>query len=191
MMAFAALGAPEPLTRERELALWRQATSIYLISAPGGCEPVGMGVTAARYGFKASVYVSEPPPYFVDARTGEQRRDVMLEAQRIFRKEADELAVPVTISPLPVGDLKTVLERGAVAIVLVSSARLHGDKVPHWIVVYDHDPHRLYARDPWVDPARRKSAEPEPLAIPIPEFERLAAWGRSRLRATVLVEAFR
>ena len=48
MMAMAGLGANEPLSRELEFQLWREATSIYLISAPGGCDPVGMAVTAAR-----------------------------------------------------------------------------------------------------------------------------------------------
>lgn len=188
MMAFAGLGDPAPLDREHEFGLWREATSIYLISGPGGCEPYGLAVTAARRGFRPSIHVSEPGPYFVEARKGEKRRDVMREAQRIFRKEADRLAIPVDFRPLPTADLRRALDRGAVAIVLISCHMLHGDRTPHWVVAYAADAHHVFVHDPWLDRQSRKPRRSDALAIPLPDFERMAAWGRSRLKATVIVE---
>jgi ribosomal protein S18 acetylase RimI-like enzyme len=188
MMTLSALGDPSPLDRERELALWREATSIYLISAPGGCEPYGLAVTAARRGFRPSIHVSEEGPYFVEARKGEKRRDIMTEAQRIFRAEARRRSIPVSLKPLSTPDLRAAVERGAIAIVLISCHRLHGDKIPHWIVAYAADAHHIFAHDPWLDRESRKPKPGQALAIPVPEFERMAAWGRSRLKAAIVVD---
>lgn len=183
MMGLAALGAPEPLDRPREFAFWREATSIFLIAAPGGCEPYGLAVTAARHGVRASIHASQKGPYFVEARKGEKRRDVMREAQRIFREEAQRFSIPQSFRGLDAEALAKRLRSGAVALVLVSSKR-----TPHWIVAYGADSHYIFAHDPWLEPDRRKARKSEALAIPIPEFERISAWGRSRLKAAVLLE---
>jgi ribosomal protein S18 acetylase RimI-like enzyme len=189
MMAMAALGSNEPLSRELEFQLWREATSIYLISAPGGCDPLGMAVTAARRGFKAEVHVNQPGPYFVDQRKGEQRRDVMEEAQGIFVRQAKALGVSIRHNPLDLEHLLVSLDRGAVVIVLISTHRMYGDRTPHWIVVYAHDSDYIFAHDPWVGREHLEMpAQKAGIAIPLPEFERMSIWGRSRLKAAVILE---
>lgn len=188
MMAFAGLGDSRSLDREHEFALWREATSIYLLGAPGGCEPYGLAVAAARRGLRPSIHVSEPGPYFIEARKGEARRDIMAEAQRIFRKEAERLAIPVTRKAISTEALRSALDRNAIAIVLISCLMLHGDTTPHWIAVYAADTHHVFAHDPWFDRQSRKPKPGQALAIPVPDFERMSQWGRSRLRATILIE---
>jgi len=189
MMTMAALGWKERLSREVEFQLWREATSIYLISAPGGCDPVGMAVTAARRGYTAEVYASHPGPYFVEARKGAERRDVMEEAQRIFARQARDLGVVIQHVPLDLERLIAVLDRGGVAIVLISTQRMYGKRMPHWIVVYEHDSDYIFAHDPWVGREHLEApAQKAGIAIPLPEFERMSIWGRSRLKAAIIVE---
>jgi ribosomal protein S18 acetylase RimI-like enzyme len=189
MMTMAALGANEPLSRELEFQLWREATSIYLISAPGGCDPIGMAVAAARRGYKAEVHVNRPGPYFIEVRKGAQRQDVMEEAQRIFARQAKELGVVVRHTPLDLEHLIAALDRGAAAIVLISTHRMYGDRTPHWIVVYAHDSDYMFAHDPWVGREHLETpAQKAGIAIPLPEFERMSMWGRSRLKAAIIVE---
>jgi ribosomal protein S18 acetylase RimI-like enzyme len=189
MMAMAALGSNEPLSRELEFQLWREATSIYLISAPGGCDPLGMAVTAARRGFKAEVHVNQPGPYFIDQRKGEQRRDVMEEAQGIFIRQAEALGIPIRHKPLDLEHLLAALDRGAVAVVLISTHRMYGDRTPHWIVAYAHDSDYIFAHDPWVGREHLEMpAQKAGIAIPLPEFERMSVWGRSRLKAAIILE---
>jgi ribosomal protein S18 acetylase RimI-like enzyme len=189
MMAMAALGMNKPLSRELEFQLWREATSIYLISAPGGCDPIGMAVTAAKRGYRAEVHVNQPGPYFVQVRKGLQRRDVMEEAQRIFAQEAKELGVQIRHSPLDLEHLIAALDRGGVAIVLISTHRMYGDRTPHWIVAYEHDSDYIFAHDPWVGREHLEMpAQKAGIAIPLPEFERMSIWGRSRLKAAIIVE---
>ena len=189
MMAMAGLGSNEPLSRELEFQLWREATSTYLISAPGGCDPIGMAVSAARRGFGAEVHVSHAGPYFVEARKGAQRRDVMEEAQRIFSRQAKQLGVHIRHTPLNLQHLIAALDRGGMAIILISTHRMYGDRTPHWIVAYEHDSDYIFAHDPWVGREHLESpAQKAGIAIPLPEFERMSVWGRSRLKAAIIVE---
>jgi ribosomal-protein-alanine acetyltransferase len=191
MMTMAALGANEPLSRELEFQLWREATSIYLISAPGGCDPIGMAVTAAKRGFRASVHVNQPGPYFTQQRQGAQRLDVMSEAQRIFARQAKELGIPIRHAPLDLEHLIPALDRGAIAIVLISTHRMYGDRTPHWIVAYEHDSDYIFAHDPWVGRDDLETpAQKAGIAIPLAEFERMTQWGRQRLKAAIIVEKF-
>ena len=55
-----------------EFQLWREATTIFMTSGPGGCEPYGMAVALKRHGLEPEVYVSRPGPYFLD--TAQVRR---------------------------------------------------------------------------------------------------------------------
>jgi ribosomal protein S18 acetylase RimI-like enzyme len=189
MMTMAGLGSNEPMSRELEFQLWREATSIYLISAPGGCEPVGMAVTAAKRGYKATVHVNQPGPYFVDVRQGGQRREVMEAAQHIFARQAKELGIVIRHTPLGLEHLIAALDRGAVVIVLISTHRMYGDRTPHWIVAYEHDSQYVFAHDPWVGHDLLETpAQKAGIAIALPEFERMSVWGRSRLKAAIIVE---
>ena len=189
MMALGGLGSNQPLSRELELQLWREATSIYLISAPGGCDPIGMAVTATKRGYPTEVFVNQPGPYFTQMRRGAQRLDVMSEAQRIFARQALELGIPIQHRALDLEALIAALDRGAIAIVLISTHRMYGDRTPHWIVVYDHDADFLFAHDPWVGVEdREKPLQKAGIAVPAAEFERMSVWGRVRLRAALIIE---
>jgi len=190
MMALAATGEAEPFSRRLELRLWREATSIYLISAPGGCEPLGVALALARRGRKVALHVSQPPPFFIEGQRNEKGREIMTEVQADYRDQVDAAGIPVTLTALGLDDLVTALDRGAVAIVLISTWRMYRDRVPHWIVVYDHDQDYIFAHDPFVDSDEHEAPLGKAgLAIPMDEFDSIAAYGRSRLRAAILVEA--
>lgn len=189
MMAMAAAGLEVPFSRRLEFELWREATSIYLISAPGGCDPLGLAVTLARRGLQVSAHVNQPGPYFVDGQRAVKRRDIMEEAQRAFREEAAERGIPVRYAALSRDQLLSDLDRGAVAIVLISTYRMYRQRIPHWIVAYGHDQHYIFAHDPFVDPDEMEDAlDKAGLAIPTEEFDHIAAYGKARLRAAVVVE---
>ena len=49
-----------------EFKLWREATTIFMTSGPGGCEPYGVAVTLKRHGLFPQVHVSRDGPYFLD-----------------------------------------------------------------------------------------------------------------------------
>ncbi|MBL8906357.1 MAG: peptidase C39 family protein [Rhizobiales bacterium] len=188
MMTMAGLGSNEPMSRELEFQLWREATSIYLISAPGGCDPIGLAVAARRRGFGCEVYVNQPGPYFTQVRQGAQRLDVMSEAQRIFARQAEELKIPVRQHELGIEDAKAALTDGAIVISLISTHRMYGDRTPHWIAVYDHADGYFFAHDPWVGAEDLElPIQKAGIAIPVPEFARMSVWGRCQLKAALIV----
>src|SRR3546814_2094248 len=46
------------MERALEIRIWREATTIFMTSGHGGCDPYGLAVAANRRGFHAKVYVS-------------------------------------------------------------------------------------------------------------------------------------
>ncbi len=190
MMVLAATGASEPFSRRLEFRLWREATSIYLISAPGGCDPLGVTLATARRGRKVALHVNQPGPYFIEGMRNESKREIMAEVQADYRDEIEAAGIPVMEQALGIDDLIAALDRGAAVIALISTYRMYRERVPHWIVVYDHDQRYIFAHDPFVDPDEHEVPLGKAgLAIPMDEFESIAAYGRSRLRAAIVVEA--
>jgi ribosomal protein S18 acetylase RimI-like enzyme len=189
MIAMAAAGLDVAFSRRLEFELWREANGIYLVTAPGGCDPFGIAVALARRGLSVSAHLSRTGPYFTSGQRKAASREIMQAVQTVFREEAAELNVPVQYAPLSRDDLLAALDRGAVAITLISTYRMYRTRVPHWIVVYDHDADYIFAHDPFVDVDEFEAPmDKAALAIPLEEFEVITAYGSDRLRATILVE---
>jgi ribosomal protein S18 acetylase RimI-like enzyme/predicted double-glycine peptidase len=190
MMAMSALDDRVQLSRRLELKLWREATTIVMTTGVGGCDPAGMAVALGRRGFRTSVHMTQVEPLFLDTVRSAWKRDVMTVTQEDFRVEAREMKIPIRIGALKTARLKTALEEGAIAIVLISPYRLYHERVPHWIVAYDVDDRHVFIHDPWLDTEQTESPiNKAALAIPLKEFERISVYGKARLRAAVVVEA--
>jgi ribosomal protein S18 acetylase RimI-like enzyme len=186
-----ALGWADPalrLDRTLELKLWREATTIFMTSGLGGCEPFGLACTLARRGLKPELYLSAPGPYFLDGVRSDEKRMVMRLTQQEFRSEAAALGIPVRGGALGAADLAAWFDEGALAIVLVSGYRMFRKKAPHWVLAHGHDERHIFIHDPWVeDEDFETPAAATNLPIPLAEFERMARYGRDQLRATILV----
>ena len=190
MMAMAALDAKAVMSRRLELRLWREATTIVMTNGVGGCDPVGMAVALGQRGYATSVHMTQAEPLFLDSVRSPWKRDVMTVTQEEFRHEARAMGIPIRIGALGIPRLKSALEAGGIAIVLISPYRLYRERVPHWIVAYDYDERHVYIHDPWLDlDAAESPLNKAALAIPLKEFERISVYGKSRLRAAVVVEA--
>ena len=134
--------------------------------------------------------MTQAEPLFLDSVRSPWKRDVMTVTQEDFRTEAREMDISIRIGALKAPRLKTALDAGGIAIVLISPYRLYRERVPHWIVVYDYDDRHIYIHDPWLDLDEAESPlNKAALAIPHAEFERISVYGKSRLRAAVIVEA--
>lgn len=189
MMALAALA---PATTEPgpalELALWREATCVFLINAPGGCDPLGLALAAARRGLRAEVYASHPGPYFVEVTRGPAAREIMTTAQAIFREEAERTKLPIIPRALTIAELVAALDRGAVAALLISPWLLIRSTVPHWVLAIARTERAVIIHDPYRDPDPTRVSTHESVAIPFHDLERMAVWGKTRLRAAVILE---
>ena len=175
-------------SRAAEIRLWRESTTVFMTSGLGGCEPYGLAVTLARHGLVPEVRLSEPGPFFLDSVRSPEKREVMRITQEEFRREAEEMAIPVIVDPLGEAELRRVLDGGAVVIVLVSGYRMFRKKAPHWLLAHAHDGRHVFVHDPWVEPSDFETPMmASNLPIPAGEFHRMARYGSTDLRAAIII----
>jgi ribosomal protein S18 acetylase RimI-like enzyme len=188
MMAFAWADRnfnPSPAV---EFQLWREATTVFGGSGPGGCEPYGMAVTLRRHGLIPEIYASRAGPYFLDTVQSADRRRVMQLTQSEFQSEAKALAIPSHLTPVDESVLMPAFDAGRVAIVLVSGYHMVPRGKPHWIFAFARDGGHVLMHDPAAlrdDHGRALAAET--YAIPWPAFARVIRLGRERLSAAIVI----
>jgi hypothetical protein len=171
-----------------EFKLWREATTIFMTSGPGGCEPYGLAVTLKKHGLSPEIYVNQLGPYFLETVRSEDKRRVMRVTQAEFRQEADDLNIATHLNSLDESALMQAFDTGAVAIVLVSGYHMVRKGVPHWVFAFGHEAGYILLHDPFArhDEHGQRSG-PETYAVPAAEFERMTRFGRKNLRAAVLI----
>jgi ribosomal protein S18 acetylase RimI-like enzyme len=189
MMALAwAERSAKPGPPALEFQLWREATTIFAGSSPGGCEPYGVAVALKRRGLRPEIYVSRPGPYFVDAVRSAEGRRVMQVTQRDFQRQAEALAIPTHLTPVNESVLMPAFDAGNVAIVLVSGYHMVPRGKPHWIFAFGRDGRRVLMHDPAaIRDDQGMAAAAETYAVPWTAFERVIHLGRERLSAAIVI----
>ncbi|MBB4864051.1 ribosomal protein S18 acetylase RimI-like enzyme [Pseudomonas nitritireducens] len=186
MMAMGALEPGRRLERTEELRLWREATTIYMTAGHGGCSPQGLALAALHRGFRVQLLVSVRGPLFLDGVRSEEKREVMRLVHADFSAQLAQSNVErLRGSKL---DLPAVLAAGGQPLVLISSYRLTRSKAPHWVVVTDCDEDFVYLHDPDVDHSQhREPLDCQHIPVSHAEFEQMSRFGRSKLRAAVIL----
>jgi ribosomal protein S18 acetylase RimI-like enzyme len=170
-----------------EFKLWREATTIFMTSGPGGCDPYGIAVTLKRHGVAPEIHASDAGPYFLDTVRSDEKRRVMRLAQEQHRRDAEALKIPIRLAPLDESAFLDVLDKDAAAIVLVSGYRMVRRNVPHWVFCFGRAGRYVLVHDPAA--ARDENGKPiaETSAVPSSEFASLARFGREGLRAAIVI----
>lgn len=189
LMARAAL-QDGPIDPREELRLWREATSIYMAAGHGGCGPLGLALAAWRRGLRVEVYLSQAGPLFVDTVRDPAKKRVIEQVHEDFSAQLAETDIVVHHTPAGEPELTAAMDAGGVPLVLISQYRMAAEKAPHWVVLTGHDDLFFFANDPDVDEERHLSAT-DCTDIPIrrADFQRMARYGKARLRAAVIVFA--
>jgi ribosomal protein S18 acetylase RimI-like enzyme len=171
-----------------EFALWREATTMFSGSGPGGCEPYGMAVTLGRHGLRPEIHVSRPGPYFLDNIKSADKRRAMALTQAEFVRQASAQDIPIHFSPVNESLLMRTFDAGNVAIVLVSGYHLIPRGVPHWIFAFGRNGRHVLVHDPAaVRDDKGMAAAAETYAVPWTAFERVIRVGRDRLSAAIVI----
>jgi ribosomal protein S18 acetylase RimI-like enzyme len=171
-----------------EFELWREATTIFGGSGPGGCDPYGMALALKRRGLAPEIYVSRSGPYFLDTVTSADRRRVMRVTQLHFQREAKALDIPSHMTPVNESVLMRAFDAGSVAIVLVSGYHMVPRGKPHWIFAFGRDGRHVLMHDPAaIRDDKGMAAAAETYAVPWTAFERVTHLGRERLSAAIVI----
>jgi hypothetical protein len=187
MMAMKALDKRLRLDRRLELRLWRESTTIFMTSGHGGCGPHGLALAAWRRGFAVDLFLNDQRPPFLDTVRHPDKKAVIRLVHDDFLDEIKRSDIKVHLQPLSVDELSARLAAGAMALVLISQYRIYGDKEPHWIMVSGCDQRFIYAHDPYISSAHVTSTDRVSIPILRREFELMAKYGRSKLRAAVIL----
>lgn len=189
LMALARYRSAEFLDPVWEIRLWREATTVFMLSGPGGCEPFGLAMVAREHGLDPEVWCSTEEMLFLETVRDPEKRRVMDLAQTDFRARVALAGTPVHIEGFTLEWLCAGLAQGHVAIVLVSGYLMMGKKVPHWVLAHGDDGRHILVHDPWVEDEVGETVD-DAANIPVPYavFDRIARFGRSGLRAAVLIK---
>jgi len=192
MMAMRALREDAPMQQREELRLWREATTIFMTSGHGGCGPRGMALAARRRGFGAEIFLNDDRVLFIDGLRDESKRRILTVVHEDYHQQVLEAGIPLHYQPLSVEQIAASLQRRMVPVVLISSWRLTREKAPHWVVVAAVDDDFVYIHDPDIKNERGES-ETDKQYVPIDRaaFERMARFGQSPIRASLLISARR
>lgn len=188
MMAMRALEPAIELDRRLEIRLWRESTTVFMTSGHGGCGPYGLALSAYHRGFEVEVYVNDESTLFVDSVRSDEKKEVIRLVHEDFMDEIQRHDLPVHYRRLSVAELKEEFSRGAIPVVLISSYRIYKEKFPHWVVVTGFDEKFIYVHDSFVDRDMGKSVT-DVVNMPIlqKDFERMARYGKSGLRAVLII----
>lgn len=174
---------PDPVM---EIRLWREATTVFMMSGPGGCEPFGLAVSGYESGLAAEIFVSFYGALFLQSVRSEDKRRVMELAQVDFRRRAELYGIPVNYRSFTIDDIRTAIAGGKLVLVLISGFLMFGKKVPHWVLAIGDDGDHILIHDPWVEDERQETIlDAANIPVPYGIFMNMAQFGRDGLRAAI------
>jgi hypothetical protein len=180
-MLLARTGLIDGLSRDTELALWRQATTV------SACDPYGLAVTARRQGMTPKLIVSTAQTLFTEELTTEQDRELRRFIQDGFRAEAARDGIESELRTFDISELHDVIAAGGSAIVLVDELLVHGEKCPHWIVVHGLAGDHFLVNDPWTEHEQGESwVDGYQLPLPADALDKIAWTGEPPARAVLV-----
>lgn len=189
MMAMKTFNPKVDMSLSTELQIWREATTIFMTSGHGGCGPHGLALSAWRRGYKAEMFLSQADELFIDSVRSLEKKKVMKLVHKDFEKKISETNIKVHRKRLTLQDLKDILAKGGIPIVLITTYHFNSGRAPHWVVITAYDDSFVYIHDPDQDYPDDYMGVISKVHIPIPkdQFLKISRWGRQKLSATVAV----
>jgi ribosomal protein S18 acetylase RimI-like enzyme len=190
MMAIKAFNPRYEMSLSNELQIWREATTIFMTSGHGGCGPHGLALSAWKRGYPVEMYLSGSEVLFLNTVRSEEKMKIIELVHKDFEKKISETNIKVFKKKFTLEDLKSVLKRGGIPLVLITTYHFDNNRAPHWVVVTAYDDGFVYIHDPDQYHAEHVGVISR-VHIPIPEdqFLKISRWGKERLSATVAVYA--
>ncbi|WP_406663323.1 peptidase C39 family protein [Gallaecimonas sp. GXIMD1310] len=187
LMAFSALKKRYKPTINDELSLWRHATTIYMTSGHGGCSGEGLALAAASQGLEVTLCVSDTLVPFLDGVRQAEKKRIMSIVHQDFVQQMRARQLPRICQRLELDALERHLVAGGLALVLISSYRMHNQKAPHWVLVVACDQRFVYFHDPDL---ADNSSELDNIAIPVPlaSFLKMSRLGRRQYSAALFLQ---
>jgi len=192
MMAVKTMQPKYEMTRQEELRIWREATTIFMAAGHGGCSPYGLALSAWHRGLDVTLYINQEEAPFLDGVRDEEKKSVIKEVHEDFLKEIKTTGIKIKVQNLESAELDRIVQSGHPVIALISTWRLNRNKAPHWVYVTSSDDEFVYINDPDIndDP---HFTQMDYIQVPIAKsiFREMARFGQKRLRCLIEITGSR
>ncbi len=187
MMAMHGISSEYTPSDHEELQIWREATTIFMTSGPGGCHPLGLALAAVQRGFRAEVWINQRRPLFVDSVRAPNKKRIIEMVHKDFLAEAEKSGIRIHYKDINQDRLVESLDHNAIPVVLISTWRMDGKKAPHWVAVSGYDSDCLYVHDPDPDETIQSALDCQYLPIAREDFSLISSFGAQRLRTALIL----
>lgn len=188
MMAMHSLSPALLMNRLHELALWREATTIYLTTGHGGTSAQGLALAAHGRGIAARMWLSDRRVPFIEGVRSAHKREVIQLVGEDFQQRCDDAGIVTESGHKTLEDYRQALAQGYRILLLISTYRLNRNKAPHWVWLVAMDEQFAYINDPDVD-GNLDQADTDNLYVPV-SLDNLAGmvrYGSKRYGAALLL----
>ena len=187
MMAMHGINRAYQPSREEEINLWREATTIFMTSGHGGCHPVGLALAAKRREFSVEVWITQTGTLFIDGVRNEEKKQIVELVDQCFKRQADEQEITIHYANITQNELIDAFKAGAIPLILISTFLMDRKKAPHWVVMSGFDDDCLYMHDSDPDDKRQSEIDCQFIPIARADFDRMSCFGKNRLRTAVII----
>ena len=187
MMALKYFYPETELTRALEMILWKEATLIFMTSGIGGTVGFGLAYSAIQRKLSCRMVVStDSTPHLKSVRTPE-KKEIMKILHTDLKKKAKVAGLSSSVFEFGMDEIISGLYQNLIPIVLISTYRLTGDKVPHWVVVTGFDKDNIFIHDPDIASYKKNHAKAKNIKIAKSEFLKMTRYGKEVYRCLLLV----
>jgi ribosomal protein S18 acetylase RimI-like enzyme/predicted double-glycine peptidase len=187
MMALKYFYPDSKLTRALEMTLWKEATLIFMASGFGGTDGFGLALSALNRGLTCYIIMSMDSTPMLRSVRIPQKREVMRVVHTDLKRKAFKAGLGSAVYDYGMDDIIAALHRGMLPIVMISTYRLTGDRVPHWVVVTGIDRDHVFIHDPDVASYKKNRSRARHLRIEKDEFLQMSSYGKEVYRCLLLV----
>ncbi|MDH5691472.1 MAG: GNAT family N-acetyltransferase/peptidase C39 family protein [Gammaproteobacteria bacterium] len=190
IMAMLAINPNLNADKRMEFQLWREATTIFMMSGHGGCSAQGLALAAWLRGFRVKLFTNQKEAMFTEGVRSQAKKDIIELVHADFMAQIEASDIEAFYKPFRVDTLIQQWKLGGIPLVLISSYRFNWSKTPHWVVIAAADDKFVYLHDPEVDEEEhRTTADCIYMPVRIEEFERMIHFGQARVQSAVVVFA--
>lgn len=175
------------ITRALELSLWKESTLIFMAAGFGGTDGYGMAYSALSRGLGANIVLSMDTTPLLKSVRIPQKREVIKIVHNDLKKKAKAGGLGTAFYDFGIDEIVAALHRGLLPIVLISTYRLTGDKVPHWVVVTGFDKDNIYIHDSDLDSYKKNQSKARNLKVEKSRFLQMTRYGKEVYRCLLLL----
>ncbi|MEJ2766916.1 GNAT family N-acetyltransferase/peptidase C39 family protein [Photobacterium sp. MCCC 1A19761] len=186
MMSLAYLQPGYQPSRQLEMQLWREATTIFMASGHGGCSGHGLALAANRRGCRVELWAQSQSTPFIDSVRDPKKKEIIELVHLDFCQQLDDAGVAVVEAMPSVPQIEAWLRQGCCLLMLISTYRFNGCKEPHWILLTGVSEQFFFFHDPFAED-RADSGHRAHVPLTKAGLSQVLGFGRQKQTACVVL----